>query len=117
MNKGIILSRNYRDWIWREIEDSLEAEKNKEIHEVIFGKNGDLFNEAPNGTIGKLHAIYNIILRYEEVYHDWDLRLHCGKTAEQEQKEEQNAIDQKTKELLAKDEDEFKKEILRWSLM
>lgn len=70
-----------RDRVWAEVQNALARQKNEDILTVMFDDDGD----AP--SIAKIQEILDILKRYDELVHDWDLKLHNGKTAKQEAEE------------------------------
>ena len=76
---GIILVD--RDRVWAEIQNALARQKNEDILTIMFDDDGD----AP--SIAKIQKILDILKRHDELVHDWDLKLHNGKTAKQEAEE------------------------------
>lgn len=70
-----------RDRVWAEVQNALVRQKNEDILTVLFDDDRD----AP--SIAKIQKILDILKRHDELVHDWDLKLHNGKTAKQEAEE------------------------------
>lgn len=75
-----------RDRVWAEVQNALARQKNEDILTVLFDDDSD----AP--SIAKIQKILDILKRHDEVVHDWDLKLHNGKTAKQEAEERDERI-------------------------
>ncbi len=74
-----------RDRVWMEVQNALTRQKNEDILTVMFD-NGD----AP--SVAKIKKILDILKRHDELVHDWDLKLHNGKTAKEEAEERSEQI-------------------------
>lgn len=70
-----------RDRVWAEVQNALARQKNEDILTIMFDDDGD----AP--SVAKIQKILDILKRHDELVHDWDLKLHNGKTAKQEAEE------------------------------
>jgi hypothetical protein len=75
-----------RDRVWAEVQSALIRQKNEDILTVMFDDDGD----AP--SVAKIKKILDILKRYDELVHDWDLKLHNGKTAKEEAEERSEQI-------------------------
>ena len=74
-----------RDRVWMEVQNALTRQKNEDILTVMFD-DGD----AP--SVAKIKKILDILKRHDELVHDWDLKLHNGKTAKEESEERSEQI-------------------------
>ena len=74
-----------RDRVWMEVQNALTRQKNEDILTVMFD-DGD----AP--SVAKIKNILDILKRHDALVHDWDLKLHNGKTAKEESEERSEQI-------------------------